>query len=159
MPVHGLKRKADMEDNRRQQSNFYLKLSPIEGHEIAQDEGNFILPSEESMEHELRDVLRLWLTLQQTSAGEIIANSAWWMTQYMDPERRLTATEGMVHLDKLTSFAVSVVGQLIDEGILEFAVHPDIPDIRLSREHKFDISQMDFLNNIERLLEEIEEDE
>lgn len=145
-----------MEENdvRRQQRNFYLYLSPIEGHEIAEEQGGFTTPSDEAMEHELRDVLKLWLTLQQTDAGELIANCAWWMTQYMDPEHKMNATEGITHLDRLTSFAVSVINQLVTEGIIEFTEIPELPDIRLSSEYKFDSSQLDFLKNIEKLWEE-----
>lgn len=145
-----------MEENdvRRQQRNFYLYLSPIEGHEIAEEQGGFTTPSDEAMEHELRDVLKLWLTLQQTDAGELIANCAWWMTQYMDPEHKMNATEGITHLDRLTSFAVSVINQLVTEGIIEFTEIPELPDIRLSSEYKFDSSQLEFLKNIEKLWEE-----
>jgi hypothetical protein len=148
-----------MDDNtRRQQRNFYMMLSPIEGHEIAEDEAGFVAPAEDSLEHEIRDVLRHWLTLQQSNAGNIIANCAWWMTQYMDPERKMDAEEGVTHLDKLTSFAVSVLGLLIQEGIVELTVKPEIPDIKISTEGFFDSSQLDFLKNLERLMEEGDDD-
>jgi len=148
-----------MDDNtRRQQRNFYMMLSPIEGHEIAEEEAGFVAPAEDSLEHEIRDVLRHWLTLQQSNAGNIIANCAWWMTQYMDPERKMDAEEGVTHLDKLTSFAVSVIGLLIQEGIVELTVKPEIPDIKISTEGFFDSSQLDFLKNLERLMEEGDDD-
>jgi hypothetical protein len=35
---------------RQQQRNFYLHLSPLEGHEIAEDEGGFTSPSDEARE-------------------------------------------------------------------------------------------------------------
>jgi hypothetical protein len=135
-----------------------MMLSPIEGHEIAEEEAGFVAPAEDSLEHEIRDVLRHWLTLQQSNAGNIIANCAWWMTQYMDPERKMDAEEGVTHLDKLTSFAVSVIGLLIQEGIVELTVKPEIPDIKISTEGFFDSSQLDFLKNLERLMEEGDDD-
>lgn len=144
------------EELRQLQRNFYLKLSPIDGHEIATDEGGFVTPSDEAMEHELRDILKLWLTLQQTDAGEIIANCAWWMTQYMDPERQLGATGGVERLDKLTSFAVAVVGLLEEAGVIEFKQVPDLPEIKLSTEQDFDLTQLEFLKylDFDSLLEE-----
>lgn len=144
------------EELRQQQRNFYLRLSPIEGHDIASEEGGFVAPSDEAMEHELRDILKLWLTLQQSSAGEIIANCAWWMTQYMDPEKRLGATDGVESLDKLTSYAVAVIGLLRDAGVIQFLEEPELPEIRLSSEHDFDPSQLEFLKylDFDALLEE-----
>jgi hypothetical protein len=148
-----------MDDStRRQQRNFYMMLSPLDGHEIAEEEAGFVAPAEDSLEHEIRDVLKLWLTLQQSDAGTIIANCAWWMTQYMDPERKMDAEEGVTHLDKLTSFAVSVLGLLIKDEIVELKVDPELPDIKISTEGLFDSSQLDFLKNLERLMEEGDDD-
>lgn len=146
-----------MEDHgirRQQQRNFYLYLSPIDGHEIAEEEGGFTSPSEEAMEAEIRDVLTHWLTLQQGDAGEIIANCAWWMTQYMDPDKRLAATEGVVYLDRLTSFIVSVLALLMKKGIIELKQKPELPDIRLSSEVLFDGNSLDILSYLQSLLEE-----
>ena len=143
------------EQERRQfQRNFYLKLSPIDGHEIAESQGGFVTPSEESAEAEIRDTLKLWLTLQQGQAGEIIANCAWWMTQYMDPDKGLAATEGVVYLDRLTSFAVAVMGQLVDAGVIELKENPEIPDILLSTENLLSPEHLDMLNNLESLWED-----
>lgn len=148
------------EDERRlNQRNFYLRLSPFDGHEIAENEAGFTSPSEDALEAEIRDTLSLWLTLQQGKSGEIIANCAWWMTQYMDPERRMDATTGVIHLDKLTSFAVSVIGQLIDNGCITLNEKVDIPDILLSSEMGSDMSVSDFFSNLENLWKEVDEDE
>jgi hypothetical protein len=146
-----------MDDNglrRQQQRNFYLYLSPIDGHEIAEEEGGFTSPSEEAMEAEIRDVLTHWLTLQQGDAGEIIANCAWWMTQYMDPEKRLAASEGVVYLDRLTSFIVSALALLLEQGVIDLKQRPELPDIRLSSEVLFDGNSLDILSYLQSLLEE-----
>lgn len=147
------------DETRVQQRNFYMRLSPINGHEIAEGEGGFVTPSEEALEHEIRDTLKLWLTLQQGKGGETIANCAWWMTQYMDPDHRFDAEEGVEHLDKMTSFAVAVVGSLIDNGVVKMVEEVELPDIRLSSESDFDSIQLDFLKNLEDILRKGEEDE
>lgn len=85
----------ESEKRRKRQRNFYLYMSPLEGHEIAVEEGGFTAPSEDLAEIEIRDILKFWMTLQQTEAGEILADSAWWMTQYMDPDNKFGATEGL----------------------------------------------------------------
>lgn len=144
---------------RQQQRNFYLHLSPLEGHEIAEDEGGFTSPSDEAMEAEMRDILRHWLTLQQGDAGEIIANCAWWMTQYMDPDKRLAASEGVVYLDRLTSYAVAVLALLIKADVIDLKQRPELPDIKLSSEVQFDASSLDILSYLQSLLEEKDDDE
>ena len=143
------------EDERRQfQRNFYLKLSPIEGHEIAEEQGGFSSPSSDTAEEEIRDTLTLWLKLQHGDAGEIIANSAWWMTQYMAPEKKLAATDGVVYLDRLTSFAVAVLGQLFDAGIIDLKIDPDIPNIALSTDDFLSAEQNETLRFLESLWED-----
>jgi hypothetical protein len=148
----------DQDTRRQQQRNFYLHLSPIDGHEIAENEGGFTSPSEEAIEAEIRDVLVHWLTLQQGDAGEIIANCAWWMTQYMDPDKRLAATEGVVYLDRLTSYVVSVLALLIESDIIELKQKPELPDIRLSSGVDFDGKSLDILSYLQSLLEEEDDD-
>jgi hypothetical protein len=147
------------DETRIQQRNFYMRLSPINGHEIAESEGGFVTPSEEALEHEIRDTLRLWMTLQQGKGGEAIANCSWWMTQYMDPDRKFDANEGVETLDKLTSFAVSVIGILIDNGVLEMVEDVELPDIRLSSETSFDALQLDFLKSLEDIMRKDDEDD
>jgi len=147
------------DETRMQQRNFYMRLSPLNGHEIAEEEGGFVTPSEEALEHDIRDTLKLWMTLQQGKGGETIANCSWWMTQYMDPERKFDANEGVETLDKLTSFAVSVIGCLIDSEVLKMVEDIELPDIRLSSETAFDALQLDFLKNLEDIMRENGEDE
>ena len=141
----------DEEARRLSQHNFYLRLSPFGGHDIASDEAGFMTPADDIMEAEMRDVLALWLSLQQGKAGEIIANCAWWMNQYMDPDRKFDANTGVEHLDKLTSYGVALIGLLMDAGVIELVDKPDIPDIMLSSATDFDFTQLDFLNKLEEI--------
>lgn len=145
---------------RRQRRNFFLYLSPFAGHSYASDNG-FIPPSEEAMEAEIRDVLTLWLKLQQGKAGEMIANSAWWMTRHIDPDNKFTAEEGVGMLDSLTSFAVSTISQLMNEGIITLNEDVDIPDIMLSTEGMNDRSDLffNFDDILSRYLDDDKEDE
>ena len=140
----------DNESLRRMQRMFYLRLSPFFGNDIASKEGGFITPSEESVEHDMRDVLKLWLSLQHTPAGESIANCAWWMVRHMDSENKMGASESLSMIDNLTSFAVSVIGQLIDDQVLAFVEEPDLPKIMLSTMQKFDDNHIEFLSAIEK---------
>jgi len=142
------------EERRLRQRNFYLRLSPFEGHIIAEDEAGFMSPSEEILEAEIRDTVSLWMSLQQGLAGEVIANCAWWMTQHMDPDKRLDATQGVTQLDKLTSFAVAVVGQLVDSGCVTLNEKVELPDIKLSTEKEWHPSATDFLTELDRFWRE-----
>jgi hypothetical protein len=170
MPDLGQKRKVDMSEDadhevRKQRRNFFLYLSPFEGHSIANDNG-FVPSSEEAMEAEIKDVLALWLTLQQGKAGEMIANSAWWMTRHMDPDNQLTAESGVGMLDSLTSFAVSVISMLLNSGVISLNEKVEIPDIMLSTAEFFSKDQSealslfeDFMNKFTNYEENIEDDE
>lgn len=141
----------DEESRRLAQRNFYLRLSPFGGHDIASDEAGFMTPDEDIMEAEIRDVLSLWLSLQQGKAGEIIANCAWWMNQHMDPDKKFDANSGVENLDKLTSYGVALIGMLIDAGIVELVNKPDIPEIMLSTASSLDFTQLDFLSKLEEI--------
>jgi len=147
------------EELRRQQRNFYLYLSPINGHEIAGDQANFLPADDDITEAELRDILAFWLRLQAGKAGTVMANCSWWMLRCLDPDAELDAGEGMERLDDLVSFLVSSVKQLADAGVISILEQPDIPDIRLSTEQEFDQKATDLFKNIEKWLKEPEDDE
>lgn len=148
----------EAEKRRKRQRNFYLYMSPLEGHEIAADEGGFTAPSEDLAEIEIRDVLKFWMTLQQTEAGEILADSAWWMTQYMDPDNKFGATEGVTYLDRMTSFAVTVVYALVEAGILEIINPPELPEFKLSTGEDFSNKDLDILTFLQSMLEDDDDD-
>jgi len=147
------------EKRRKRQRNFYLYMSPLEGHEIAESEGGFTAPSEDLAEIEIRDILKFWMTLQQTEAGEILADSAWWMTQYMDPEHKFGATEGVSNLDRMTSFAVTVLYALVDADIIEIKNPPELPEFRLSTGENFSSKDLDILTYLQSMLEDNDDDE
>jgi hypothetical protein len=146
-------------NSRLRQRNFYLNLSPLEGHEIASDQGGFVSPAEDTMEAEMRDILAHWLNLQAGELGNVIADCAWWMTRYLDPEAKLDAAEGMQHLDSLTAFVVACMAVLESEGYITIR-ETDIPDIRISSEG-FDGAQSraDIIQLLESMMEEPEDDE
>lgn len=137
--------------SKRQRRNFFLYLSPFAGHTYATENG-FIPPSADAMEAEVRDVLKLWLTLQQGKAGEMIANSAWWMTRHIDPDNKFTAEEGVGMLDSLTSFAVSTVSLLLNEGVISLNEDVEIPDIMLSTDGFSNEERSDLFFTFEDLL-------
>jgi hypothetical protein len=148
----------EAEKRRKRQRNFYLYMSPLEGHEIAESEGGFTSPSEDLAEIEIRDILKFWMTLQQTEAGEILADSAWWMTQYMDPNKELGATEGVTYLDSMTSFAVAVLYALVDAGVIEIKNPPELPEFRLSTGENFSSKDLDILTFLQSMLEDNDDD-
>ena len=148
-------------DQRRRQRNFYLNLSPLEGHEIASEQGGFVAPAEDTMEAEIRDILSHWLSLQGGDAGTIIADCSWWMTRYLDPHAKLDASEGMQHLDSLTSFIVACLAVMEAEGIITIE-RAEVPDIRLSTEdYSSDVgSRIELIKLLESMMmEEPEDDE
>jgi len=144
---------------RRYQRNFYLYLSPMEGHEIASDQANFLPPDNDVTEIELRDILSFWLRLQAGKAGTVMANCSWWMLRYIDPDMEMDAGEGMERLDELVSFLVSSMKQLEDAGVISILEQPDIPDIKLSTEQDFDQKATDLFKNIEKWLKEPDDDQ
>lgn len=163
MQALGPKRKGkfmqdeDDEKRRKRQRNFYLYMSPLEGHEIAAEQGGFTAPSDDLAEIEIRDVLKFWMTLQQMEAGEILADSAWWMTQYMDPTHSLGATEGVTYLDKMTSYAVAVLYALVESGVITIVNPPELPDFKLSTAESFSNKELDILSFLQSMLEDDDE--
>jgi hypothetical protein len=81
------------------------------------------------------------------------------MTQYMDPDKRLAASEGVVYLDRLTSYAVAVLALLLKADVITLNQTPELPDIKLSSEVQFDSSSLDILSYLQSLLEETDDDE
>jgi len=142
----------DREALRTAQRNFYLYLSPVNGHELANDQAGFIPPDSDSAEIEIRDILSYWLRLQAGKAGTIIANCSWWMLSLMDEEIRTDAGEAMESLDQLVSFLVSSVRQLEEAGVIEIKENPSIPDIKLSTSIDFDEASKDMLKQMEEWL-------
>lgn len=151
---------SDSEGNKIvRQRKFYLYMSPFDGHDYAEKYGKFTSPSLDIMEAEVRDVLALWLKIQQSSIGEVIADSAWWMLRLMDPDNRKGAEESMEILDGLTSFGMSLLGQLVDLGFVTMTEEVDIPEIVTSADLQFNREDFDFLKQVESLWEDNENDE
>ena len=75
------------------QRKFYLYMSPFEGHNLAQSYGNFELPSNDVVAEELKDILKMWLTVQASSIGTVLSDSAWWMLRVLDEHNRMGAED------------------------------------------------------------------
>jgi hypothetical protein len=150
----------EQDDKRLLQRNFYLYMSPFEGHDLAEEHGGFSGQSDDIAEAETADILKFWLTLQSLDAGEIIADCAWWMTRMVDPEGRGGADGGVEMLDQYTAYAVSVMKQLLDKNVIAFTKVPDdLPEFRLDSGQSFNDKDMDVLTFLQQLFEEGNEDE
>lgn len=150
---------SDADEKLLRQKKFYLFMSPFEGHDLAEKYGNFHPPSPDIMESEMKDTLTVWLQVQQSSAGEILADSAWWMMRLLDPEGRKGADESMEILDGLTSFGMSIIGQLLDLGLIQMTEDIDIPTIIASSDLQFSEDDFSFLKTLEAIWEDKEDDE
>jgi hypothetical protein len=114
------------------QRGFYLKLTPQGGNLMAGLFGGFLSASTDVQEAELADTLKLWFTAQATGAGETVQDAAWWMTQVIDPRRRLSQQETTKKTEEFVSFAVATIGLLVDEGLLAWNKEVEIPTLLTS---------------------------
>lgn len=119
----------DAENRAAKQRAFYLKLSPVGGHGIAKGLGGFIDPGMDSIEEEMRDSLLHWYKMANSGAVPIIADTAWWMTRFMDKFGRMSRPEAQERSDELTSYAIAAIGLLLDDGILQYRNEPTAPNL------------------------------
>jgi hypothetical protein len=133
---------TEKEKRAERQRSFLLKLAPQAGHQLARLFG-FTPPSLDAMELELRDVLTLWFKMQSSGALPEVADASWWMTKYLDHDNRMTREEAHNKSDELTSFAVAVIGQLLDTGKLQWVGNPPIPQMILSESYDPDTLAID----------------
>jgi len=118
---------TDNEERAVRQRRFFLNLFPLGGSIVASNSGGFIAPGPDSQEAELRDAMTLWLQMQHSGAGDSVADTAWWMTRFMDPHGRKNKTETDIRHNELTSFAVAAIGELLASGTIDFVNQPEIP--------------------------------
>lgn len=141
------------QDRLAAQHKFYTDLSPQGGQFLAHMLGGFDPPSMDIQEAEIRDSLALWMKMQESGAGEVITDAAWWMNHAMDPKHRLSREEANQRADELMGFAVAAIGQLMEAKILTFVKEPDIPEIRLST-YGMSEEDADTIAELEKLLQE-----
>lgn len=117
----------DIEARATQQRDFYLKLVPNGGAYVAAQLGGFTPPGADGQEADARDALVLWMKMHHSGASPVVMDTAWWMTQFMDQQRRLSMNESAERTSELFSFAVATMGQLMDKGIIKFVKEPELP--------------------------------
>lgn len=103
----------------------------MHGQHVAGKLGGFMPPSLDGQVAELKESFRLWQAVSATGADDVITDSAWWMTAISDPNRRASMQETFMETTMMSAFAVGVLGQLLDAGILKWSDEdmklPDIP--------------------------------
>lgn len=134
-------------------------MSPFEGHDLSVKYGKFDPPSADIMAAEAKDILTTWLRIQQSSIGSVVADSSWWMLRIMDADNRKGAEESMEILDGLTSFGMSIIGQLLDMGLIHMSEDVEIPEIVTSSDMMFSTEDFSILKQLDFLLEDLEDDD
>lgn len=109
------------------QKKFYRDVFPIEGQLVALTYGGFTPSSPDTAAEEMRETFRLWHSVQASGSNDIIADSAWWMTHITDPKRRMSQEEYKEKSMVFQSYAVATLGQLMEQGIVQWVEEPDIP--------------------------------
>lgn len=117
------------EEQAAKQRRFYLNLQPAGGHIVAKNLGGFTDPGDDGKEAEIKAAMTHWLKMQNSGAIVPVFNDAWWMTRFMDPYSRKNKLETDVRHNELMSFAVAVVGDLIEDGYLQWTKEPQVPYI------------------------------
>lgn len=140
------------------QHKFYTDLSPQGGQMIAHMLGGFSPPSMDIQEAEIKDSLTLWMKMQESGAGELLTDAAWWMHHALDPNNRMTREEANRHTDELMGFAVAAVSQLMEAKILTFVKDPEIPEIRLST-YEMAEADADTIADLEKQFQKDDNDE
>lgn len=139
------------------QHKFYTDLSPQGGQMLAHMLGGFDPPSIDIQEAEIRDSLSLWMKMQESGAGEVLTDAAWWMHHALDPKNRMNRAEANQHTDELMGFAVAAISLLMENNIITFTQEPEIPEIRLST-YEMAENDADTIADLEKQFEE-EDDE
>jgi hypothetical protein len=103
------------------QRKFLRDLFPMNGQHIASHVGGFTPPSMEGQLSELKESFKLWQEVSASGADERISETAWWMTRLMDPHHHADMVEMLAQQTQLTAFSVSMLGQLMNEGIIKWA--------------------------------------
>lgn len=114
----------------------------------------FIIPGMDSQEAELKDSMSLWFSAHASGASEYINDAAWWMTSFMDKPHRMSRQEAEQRTDELASFAVAVLGQLIDNKVVQWVTEPEIPELRTSTHDLLDEVDEGVLDRLDATLEE-----
>ena len=121
----------DSEERTSNHRRFLLQLMPQAGQYLAHHFGGYPVPSQDVQAAELKAALRSAVMQSQSGVADVVADTSWWMTQFMDQRRQMSREEFNYHADQLASYAFSTVQLLIDRGILAYAKDVEVPDLRL----------------------------
>lgn len=124
----------DNEERTANHRKFLLQLMPQAGQFLAHHFGGYPVPSNDVQAAELKASLKGAVMQSQSGVADVVSETSWWMTQFMDQSRRMTREEFNYHADQLASYAFSTIQQLIDRGILTYAKDVDAPELKLPTE-------------------------
>ena len=145
----------DTESDRAQrQRDFYVKLTPHQGGQILAGAMGFTIPGIDSQEAELKDSMTLWFSAHASGAADYINDAAWWMTSFMDKPHRMSREQFEHRADELSSFAVAILGQLIDNKVVQWVTAPEIPELRTSTHQLIDEVDQGVLDRLDATLDE-----
>lgn len=117
------------------QRKFYRDLFPFNGQHVAAHMGGYSPPSLEGQVAELKESFRLWQQVTASGADERISETSWWFTQLADPHRRSSMTEYLQQTSQLSAFAVGVIGQLLESGMIKWTDEDmKLPDVTIEAE-------------------------
>ena len=135
----------------RRKRDFLLFLSPFVGHDYATKFGGFDPPAVDVMEREVRQVLNQWLIVQNSSAGEVLSDTAWWMLRVLEDDLELDSGKALAMLDHLISYAISVLNQLVEQGSISFmdVDYDELPEVVISTDMELSDDDMEILRNLE----------
>lgn len=149
----------DLERAARQR-DFYLKVMPMIGQHIAHAVGGFAIPGIDSQEMELKRNIGHWVKFGQSPVVPMVRDAAWWMSQLTDPHHKLSREQQEQVADHMASYALAVLGQLIDNKIIDWVDEPEIPEIQLAESPSIDFDHVDeaTLNRLDASMPEPEDD-
>lgn len=121
---------AELERASRQR-DFYLKVLPQGGQQLAHIQGGFPVPGIDSQELETVKNFTQWMKFLQSPVIHYAKDAAWWMSQLMDQHHRLGREEQAAQADHMTAYALAVIGQLLDKNVLTWVNEPETMEIRV----------------------------
>ena len=139
-----------------------MDVFPMHGQHVAGQLGGFTPPSLDGQVAELKESFKLWQAVSATGADAVITDSSWWMTAIGDPHRRASMSETIMETTMMSAFAVGVLGQLLDAGIIRWGDEDmELPDIPIDASAFIPNSTLteDEMIEVARLLKDLEDKE
>jgi len=128
----------DFNDNTSLHREFLRGLSVQLGQVISHVRGGHPQPSPEVMEKEIEDVLKHYISMEQSGIYGIINSTAFMMSRFIDPYGRNSMTYTLYLTQVFMSFMMSNLRILIDKDLITLVDPPEIKKTwKLSTEHNF----------------------